>query len=97
MYATRILLPIMILAALALGGCQYGQKPNGDLPMQQSWGDSYRRQLALQRMDAEPAAPTPVTGLDGKRAAAVVEGYQNPGTHEDSVAKALETLMKASQ
>lgn len=94
---SRIILIAFIVFCAALTGCQYHQKSGDELPMQTTFGQSHRQQIALQKLDQEPAPATPVTGLDGKRAAEVMKAYQTPDAQDTSVAQALESLMKVGK
>jgi hypothetical protein len=59
---------IITVAIIVTGGCT---TPMGVPPM----GDAYRQQLHAQQVEPGYAAPTPVTGLDGKSAAKVHGEY----------------------
>ncbi len=63
------------VVALSFGLCACnGAERNKDMP----FGESFRQVFANQRLNPDAGAEgTPVTGLDGKKAANIVGNYQN--------------------
>lgn len=77
---------LLILAS----GCSH--EPLDVAPM----GDAFRQQLYAQQVEPGYAAPTPVTGLNGKSAVRVHEGYVAGGSDSDD-SKTAESILKANQ
>ncbi|EPR44147.1 hypothetical protein dsx2_1891 [Desulfovibrio sp. X2] len=67
-----LLIPVLLLA-LSAASCStlYPQEPV-PAPM----GGSVRAAVASQTLDPSPAEPTPVTGLDGQKADAVMKNFR---------------------
>lgn len=83
----------LLTLLMVLPGCSH--QPLG---VQEPMGEAFRQQLYAQQVEPGYAAPTPVTGLDGKSAENVFNDYSmGGGASTCGQSSATESLMQPDQ
>lgn len=86
MFRTLLLTSILVLITSSCSHQTLGVEP---------MGDAFRQQLYAQQVNPGYAAPTPVTGLDGKTADKIFQGYLKNGDGKELGSDSADSLMES--